>query len=216
MISSLGRVLAVLVAMFSVAFMAFAISRWATVPDWASEARELEDFRLTRTEGETPSWSASTRRTGETFATSTNIAEVLEEMYQRATQDAQEEIRGYEAEVPETQSEIDEAKASIAADDVGVQNRVNQMVSKLETMESQVQQLTSQAERQKAEAQKLQQQRERRRSDVYRTREELAQAEEDTFRAQQLQTELTDMIRRVEGSVVKLQTRQRQLKQSLQ
>lgn len=216
MISSLGRVLAVLVAMFSVAFMAFAISRWATVPDWASEAREMEDFRITRTEGETPSWSAVTRRTGETVATSPNVAEVLEKMYQRATQDAQAEIQQYETEVPILEGEIEEAKVSVAADDIGVQNRVNVMVARLEEMEAEVQRLTSESERQKALAQKLQQERERRRSDVYRTREELAEAREDTFRAEQLQKELTDMIRRVEGSVVKLQTRQQQLKESLQ
>ncbi|WP_237229138.1 hypothetical protein [Rubinisphaera sp. JC750] len=216
MISSLGRVLAVLVAMFSVAFMAFAISRWATVPDWASEAREMEDFRITRTEGETPSWSAVTRRTGETVATSPNVAEVLEKMYQRATQDTQAEIQQYETEVPILEGEIEEAKVSVAADDIGVQNRVNVMVARLEEMEAEVQRLTSESERQKALAQKLQQERERRRSDVYRTREELAEAREDTFRAEQLQKELTDMIRRVEGSVVKLQTRQQQLKESLQ
>ncbi|MBB03425.1 MAG: hypothetical protein CMJ47_12310 [Planctomyces sp.] len=216
MISSLGRVLAVLVTMFSVAFMAFAISRWATVPDWASEAREMEDFRITRTEGETPSWSAVTRRTGETVATSPNVAEVLEKMYQRATQDTQAEIQQYETEVPILEGEIEEAKISIAADDIGVQNRVNAMVARLEEMEAEVQRLTSESERQKALAQKLQLERERRRSDVYRTREELAEAREDTFRAEQLQKELTDMIRRVEGSVVKLQTRQQQLKESLQ
>ncbi|MFN3160942.1 MAG: hypothetical protein ACE37I_16620 [Rubinisphaera brasiliensis] len=216
MISSLGRVLAVLVAMFSVAFMAFAISRWATVPDWASEAREMEDFRITRTEGETPSWSAVTRRTGETVATSPNVAEVLEKMYVRATQDTQAEIQEYETEVPILEGEIEEAKVSVAADDIGVQNRVNVMVARLEEMEAEVQRLTSESERQKALAQKLQLERERRRSDVYRTREELAEAREDTFRAEQLQKELTDMIRRVEGSVVKLQTRQQQLKESLQ
>lgn len=216
MITTLGRILTILVAMGSVAFMAFAISRWATIPDWAAEADSLSEFRLTRTEGETPSWSAVTVNREEPVGTSTNIGELLEKMYQRATQDAQEEFRAYSAEIPILESQIEEAKTTIAADSIGVQNRADELVLALNTIQEAVDQMTQQAEEQKAEAHRLQQERERRRSDVFRLQEELVEVRADSFRAEQLQKELTDMIRLLEGSVVKLQTRQEQLQKSLQ
>jgi len=216
MISTLGRVLTVLMTMFSVAFMAFAISRWATIPDWSAEGRELGEYRLSRTEGETPSWTAVTRRTEDPVATSTNISEVLEKMYQHGTQVALEQAKEYNDEAPYLEQDIEAAKTSIAADEIGVQNLVDQLVAQLEQMEEQVAMLTTQAEQNKAQAQKLQQERERRRSDVFRLHEELIQIRTDSFRAEQLQTHLVDMINRLQGSVIKLQTRQQQLQESLQ
>ena len=216
MISTLGRVLTVLMTMFSVAFMAFAISRWATIPDWYAQGRELGDYRLTRTEGETPSWSAVTRRTEDPVAKSANMGEVLEKMYQHGTRVARDEAELYNNEIPQREQEIEAAKASMAADVVGVQNLVDQLVAQLEQMEEQVATLTTQAEQNKAQAQKLQQERERRRSDVFRLHEELIQLRTDTFRAEQLQSHLADMINRLQGSVIKLQTRQQQLQESLQ
>ncbi len=201
----------VLVAMSSVAFMTFAISRWATIPDWVAEARELEDFRLTRTEGETPSWSAVTRLREEPVGTSANIADVLEKMYQRATQTAQDEFNSYNNEIPERQQEIEATRTSIAEDTIGVQNRVEEANVLLGHLETEVNRLTAEAEEQKTLAHQLQQERERRRSDVFRLQEELAEVQADTFRAEQLEKELTDMIRRLQGAVVKLQTRQDQL-----
>ncbi|MCA8985140.1 MAG: hypothetical protein R3C12_22615 [Planctomycetaceae bacterium] len=216
MVSSIGRVMSVLVAMFSVAFMAFAISRWATIPDWASEARELDAFRLTRTEGETPSWSASMRRTEDPVHTSTNMAEVLEKMYQRGTQDAQTELQAYVDEAPRLQQEIEEARAATAADVIGVQNKVEEMVALLDGVEAEVARLTTDSEREKALAQQIQGERERRRADVFRLQEDLGQVNEDAYRAEQLQRELTDMIRRVQGAVIKLKTRKQQLSKSLE
>lgn len=216
MITTLGRILTILVAMGSVAFMSFAISRWATIPDWASEAESLTEFRLNRTEGENPSWSALTVNREEPVGSSPNIGELLEKMYQRGAQDAKTEFDGYEKDIPVIESQIEGTKTTVAADSIGVQNRVDEMLAALKTIEQAVDQMTQQAEEQKAEAHRLQQERERRRSDVFRLQEELVEVRADSFRAEQLQKELTDMIRLLEGSVVKLQTRQEQLQKSLQ
>lgn len=216
MVSTLGRVMSVLLAMCSVAFMSFAISRWATIPDWASEAREMRDFRLNRTEGETPSWSATTRRTEENVATSTNLANVLEKMYQRATQDLQAELREINEEIPLLERDIDRAQQTTQQDSAGVDNRVQELQEVLNQFDSQVVELTTEIEREKAQAQQIQAERERRRADVYRIREDLGQLLEDNFRADQLVNTLTDMIRRLQGSVVKLQTRQQILEKSLE
>lgn len=216
MISTIGRVLTILIAICSVAFMSFAISRWVTVPDRVSEARQLDGFILTRTEGETPSWSASARLSGESVSTSTNISQVLEAMYKRGTQDAQAELTGYQEEIPFLEEDISAAKASIEQDSAAVVVKAEQLMAGMKQLDEVVNQLTAEAEREKANAQKTQQTRERRRSDVYRVREELTEVVIDLFRASQLQTQLTDMIRRVQGNVVKLQTRQQQLGESLQ
>ncbi len=216
MITTIGRVFTVLTAISSVAFMAFAISRWATVPDWAYEARQLEDFKLTRTEGETPSWSASTRLSGESVSTSTNLAQVLEAMYRRGTQDAQAELTIYQQEKPLLEEEIKAAKVSIEQDSLAASTKADKLVAELDRLHELVNQLTTQAELAKANAQKIQEQRKRRRSDVYRVREELAEVETDQYRAIQLQKQIIDMIRRVQGNFVKLQTRHQQLKKSLQ
>ncbi len=216
MITTIGRVFTVLIAISSVAFMAFAISRWATVPDWPSEARKLDGFILTRTEGEKPSWSASTRRTGEAVSTSTNIAQVLEAMYKRAAQDAQKELGELQPQIPVLEEDISSAKASIEQDSQAAATKADQLIAELEQLRELVSELTTEAEREKAIAQKLQQQRERRRSDVFRVREELEEVETDQYRAEQLQKQITDMIRRVQGNFVKLQTRHQQLKKSLQ
>ena len=215
MISTLGRIMAVLTAMFSVAFMAFAVSRWMTVPDWASEARDLEGFVLTRTEGETPSWSASTRRTQESVATSTNMAEVLEKMYQRAKADVDQQVQEYEMDIPGLEQELAESREAIEEDSQAVKVRSEALVARLTEMDDEVNRLTAEMEREKAEAQKIQEERERRRGDVFRIREQLGQIEADSFRAKQLQEQLTDMIRRTKGSVVKLQSRNRQIQESI-
>ncbi len=216
MITTIGRVFTVLVAIASVAFMAFAISRWATIPDWPTEARKLEDFSLTRTEGETPSWSATTRRTGEAVATSTNIAQVLEAMYKRAAQDRQTELSELQQKIPVLEEEIKEAKAAIEQDQLAANTKADQLIAEMDRLREVVANLTTEAELEKAKAQKLQQQRKRRRSDVYRIREELVEVKTDQFRAEQLQKQITDMIRRVQGNFIKLQTRHQQLKKSLQ
>ncbi len=216
MITTIGRVFTVLIAMTSVAFMAFAMSRWATIPDWPSEERQLEDFKLTRTEGETPSWSASTRRTGDAVSTSTNIAQVLEAMYKKAAQDDQAELGELQPQIPILEEEISLAKTSIKQDSLAAATKADQLSAEFEQLRELVSKLTTEAELEKATAQKLQQQRKRRRSDVYRVREELAEVETDQFRAEQLQKQIVDMIRRVQGNFVKLQTRHQQLKKSLQ
>ncbi|MCG6157674.1 hypothetical protein [Rubinisphaera margarita] len=215
MISSLGRVLAVLTAMFSAAFMAFAISRYATVPDWSTEARDLEMFTLTRTEGETPSWSASTRRTQESVHTSTNMAEVLEKMYQRAKQDIDAQVQEHEANIPSLEAQIAATRTAIEEDDAAVTVREELLADRLQEMDDEVARLTAEIEREKAVAEKTQMERERRRSDVFRLREQLGEVEADYFRAVQLHQELTDMIRRTQGNVVKLESRNRQLQESV-
>ena len=216
MISTIGRVSTIMVTMFSVAFMAFAISRWATVPDRVSEARELTEFTLTKTEGETPSWSASTRLTGESVSTSSNMSEVLEAMYKRSTTDAQAVLTEYQEEIPFLEEDLSSAKSSIEEDSKAVATKSKQLVAIMEQLDEVVETVSAEATREKATAQKTQETRERRRSDVYRVHEELAQVNTDQFRAVQLQKQLTDMIRRVQGNVIKLQTRQQQLKESLQ
>ncbi|MBL4883153.1 MAG: hypothetical protein JKY95_01285 [Planctomycetaceae bacterium] len=216
MISTIGRVFTVLVAMSSVAFMSFAISRWVTIPDRASEARQLDEFTLTKTEGETPSWSAAKRLSGESVSTSINMSEVLEAMYKRGTQDAQTELTLHQEEIPFLEKDIAAAKASIEQDTAAVVTRAEQLLAQMKQLDELVDKLTTDAEREKAVAQKTQQTRERRRSDVYRVREEIAEVVSDKFRASQLKSQLTDMVRRVQGNVVKLQTRQQQLKESLQ
>lgn len=176
----------------------------------------MRDFRLNRTEGETPSWSATTRRTEENVATSTNLANVLEKMYQRATQDLQAELREINEEIPLLERDIDRAQQTTQQDSAGVDNRVQELQEVLNQFDSQVVELTTEIEREKAQAQQIQAERERRRADVYRIREDLGQLQEDNFRADQLVNTLTDMIRRLQGSVVKLQTRQQILEKSLE
>ncbi len=215
MISNLGRIMAVLTAMFSVAFMAFAVSRWMTVPDWASEARDLDGFVLTRTEGETPSWSASTRRTQESVASSTNMAEVLEKMYQRAKTDIDQQVQQYEMVIPTLEQELADSRETSEADSLAVKARSDTLVARLTEMDDEVNRLTAEMEREKAEAQKIQEERERRRGDVFRIREQLGEIESDSYRAQQLQAQLTDIIRRTKGNVVKLQSRNKQLQGSV-
>jgi len=216
MISTIGRVFTILTAMSSVAFMAFAVSRWVTIPDRVSEARQLGDFVLTRTEGETPSWSASTRLSGESVSTSTNVSKVLEAMYQRGTQDAQAELTQYQEQIPFLEKDIQSAKTTSEQDSAAVKTKVDQLLTQIKQIDEVVVQLTTDAEREKAKAQKTQQTRERRRGDVYRIQEDLAEVLTDQARALQLQNQLTDMIRRVQGNYVKLQTRRQQLKKSLQ
>lgn len=156
------------------------------------------------------------RRTEDPVHTSTNMAEVLEKMYQRGTQDAQTELQAYVDEAPRLQQEIEEARAATAADVIGVQNKVEEMVALLDGVEAEVARLTTDSEREKALAQQIQGERERRRADVFRLQEDLGQVNEDAYRAEQLQRELTDMIRRVQGAVIKLKTRKQQLSKSLE
>ncbi|MCA8986454.1 MAG: hypothetical protein KDA78_02355 [Planctomycetaceae bacterium] len=215
MISNLGRVMAVLTAMASAAFMTFAVARYSTIPDWAAEARTLDGFVVSRTEGETPSWTASTRRTQESVGTSTNMADVLEKMYQRAKTDVDQQVQDLQARVPDLQQKLAAAQSSVEEDDKAVDTKVEAMIARLNEMNQEVDRLTEDIEREKASAQTIQEERERRRGDVFRLREQVGEINADQFRAARLQEQLTDMIRRAEGHVVKLQARNQELRESV-
>ena len=207
-----SRVLAVLVAVLSIAFMGFAAVVSFGGPNWEAEARNLEGYTFSRSEGETPIWTA-TRAAGRVELTpkSPLLPEVLTAAIRDRTEQAKQERDTKAQEIPDLQKQA-QALAAMQEADVPALDRYFQVQSqRLSDTHAQIDTTSQQQEMLAGEVSKIEDQIQSRREDVFRLELEYRVLEADKKRVSQNVDVVKEQIRLLEDELDKAQRRKQEL-----
>ncbi len=221
MITTLGKVLAVATAVFSILALGVVLVAATGGPNWMAESRMLPDYEFTRNDGPPVTWTAKTRtaRLGQdnTLAVRTpaNAVAVLPDAIVKARQDLkndqQDELNALNRDIPLQTSRIADATALIEKDLAAMQKRNTDLIAALDQQAKDVDTVSKEAVTISESAQAVQAVRDARRDDVFRLRNELASLRTDTFRLKEQRLKLADLLVRVKGNNDRLQRREQQL-----
>lgn len=211
--SSLARVLVVLLTLCSLSFMGFAAVILVGGPSWPAELRAHEEVALSTTTNEEgiTTYSASTI-TGENIASSQNPADVLIKVRSRLTSDAQQEIQKIDQELPLVQGRLDRAKQFIERDAAAIAERHDEVRQQIQARSQQASRNTQEAVAQTTAAQAVRREAEDYRQEAARLQVELEAIRTDTFQARQQRRILEDELVRAQTLLARLERRQKQLR----
>ena len=208
----LSRVLAVLVAVLSVAFMGFAGVVSFGGPNWEAEARSLEGYTFSRSGGENPVWTA-TRAAGrvELSPKSPLLPEVLTAAIRDRTEEARQERDRLAQEIPDLQKQSEALRAMQEQDLPALEQYFQTQSKRLADTHGQIATTSQQQEMLAAEISKIEDQIDSRREDVFRLELEYRVLEADVERTTQNVEIVEEHIRLLEDELDKAQRRKQEL-----
>ena len=209
--TKIGKIIVVLIAFGSLAFMGFAFSVWSGGPNWQAEAEKLTDYVFEYTAGENPSWTGKEKSSGETIKTSPNLASVVIAAQTHKLQKLQNEISEVQGAIPPIQQRLEEAKKLNAADLESMKKRQDQLAAEYEQLNNQIVAASNEARNLAQQAHQLRTEAEHRREDVFRLQQEIAQIRTESYALEQKRVQLVDQLHRVENYVLNLERRHQQL-----
>ncbi|REJ86433.1 MAG: hypothetical protein DWQ34_17850 [Planctomycetota bacterium] len=214
--TTIGKVLAVATSVASLMFLGFVSVAVFGGANWERQAKGLEGYTFSRTEGENPQWTATEHVGGQTFTQSKVIEPVLDAVYSDMISDLTEEQRTYTEQIPALEQELAQMKPAIEADLAALQAAVDDFQQRLDARRSEVQANAEAVEQAAAEVQRVEDLIESRREDVERLSAQVGQIRDDRFRIEQIQRQLRDLIKQIDGSLQRASQRQEQLKSVLE
>ncbi|MCA9054635.1 MAG: hypothetical protein KDA75_12410 [Planctomycetaceae bacterium] len=209
-----SRVLAVAVAVLSVAFMGFAGVVSFGGPNWEAEARSLEGYTFSRSGGENPVWTA-TRAAGrvELNPKSPLLPEVLTAAIRDRTEEARKDRDRLAQEIPDLQKQSETLRAMQDQDVPALDRYFDTQSKRLADTHAQIATTSQQQEMLAAEVSKIEEQIESRREDVFRLELEYRVLEADVERTHQNVAVVEEQIRLLEDELDKAQRRKQELDQ---
>lgn len=215
--NSLGKTLVVFVTATSLGFAAFALSLVSGGPNWKGEAESAEitdDFVITTTPGEKPSYAVKTRRTGEAVGSSTPLlAEAVVAARQRQLKDAKEQQTQLTQKIDQIKPVIAGIKALIPVDEAGVKVRSEAFEKQVAELNTAIQAATTDFTAKGGEIQQTRKTAQERREEGFRLKNQLELLRNDLFAAEKQQKSLEDELIRAEENLKRLERREKQLKQ---
>lgn len=209
-----SRILAVLVAVLSVAFMGFAAVVAFGGPNWKAEADSLEGYTFSRSEGENPIWSATRAAGGQELTTKDPL---LPKVYLAALQDrtnrAREEVTVLTDAAPKLEEQIKLYKDFQDKDTPALDGYFMAMKQRQADVYAQMEQAAKQQDAITAEVKKLEDQLDSRRQDVYQLELQYRVVKSDQERIRENITAVKEQIRLLEDELDKAQRRERTFQQ---
>lgn len=183
-----SRVLTVLVAVLSVAFMGFAGVVSFGGPNWEAEARAMEGYTFSRSSGEAPLWSVTRAEGREELSTkSPLLPAVIAAAIQDRTQRAQARLQELNEQIPQLEQQ-NKALAAMQDVDVPALEQAFQAQSKRLADAHAAIDATSQQQKMISD-------------DIRKTEEQLASRREDVFRLELEDRVLDADVERVKQNV---------------
>lgn len=207
-----SRVLAVLIAVLSVAFMGFAGVVSFGGPNWEAEARALEGYTFSLTPGETPIWSATRAAEREELSTKSQLLpEVLAAAIQDRATRAQQRVQSLNDAIPQLEAQTKTLDEMQTADVPALQQYFDVQTQRLADTHASIESTSKQQKVIAADVRKIEDQLASRREDVFRTELEYRILTADVERAKQNVAVVEEQIRLLEDELDKAQRRQREL-----
>lgn len=207
-----SRVLAILIAVLSVAFMGFAGVVSFGGPNWEAEARVLEGYTFALTPGETPIWSATRAADREELSTkSPLLPEVLTAAIEDRATRAQQRVQTLNEALPLLEAQAKTLEEMQTADVPALQQYFDVQVQRLADTHASIESTSKQQEVIAADVRKIEDQLASRREDVFRTELEYRILTADVERTKQNVAVVEEQIRLLEDELDKAQRRQREL-----
>lgn len=207
-----SRVLAVLIAVLSVAFMGFAGVVSFGGPNWEAEARNLEGYTFNLAPGEVRIWSATRAVDRQELSTKTPLLpQVLTAAIQDRTQQAQAERDRLASAIPDLENQIKTLSAMQEADKPALDAYFQQQTQRLAQTHAQIETTSKEQETLATEVRKVEDQLASRREDVFRLELEHRVLTADVERIKQNVAVVEEQIRLLEDELDKAQRRKREL-----
>lgn len=233
--TKIGQVLAVCIAVASVAFMAFAVASTVAGPNWSGDEgiQSLPDYLFELAPGtpETPpTWSVKRRRTQESVPPSTPIlGHAVLTARRDLTKKQIAQIAEFDSNINSVPSPVMSANngnpATITlaekialsekanADDVkGMRTRETEMVAEYKALQAEITAIFDKIIATTLESQTTRAEADRRREDVFRLQNQIEEIYTDRYRAIEQQKKLRDLLVRLRGSIARAQRRENQIK----
>ncbi|MCA9113788.1 MAG: hypothetical protein KDA79_01795 [Planctomycetaceae bacterium] len=214
--TSVSKILAVVTAVFSLAFMGFALVTWATGPNWGLAADEVESYAFERTSGENPTWSATHRISGESAGSpAPQLAKVIIDARRKIQTVQQDELQEINTEIALLGPRIAELQRTKQEDTEALKRQEKALVEQIDQITEEIQNQARQADALAGQSRDVRITAEKRREDVYRLRNDLSLVRAELYRTEQQSISLKDRLNRLEGKVRRLERRNRQLAEQL-
>lgn len=218
---NISRVLAVVTAALSVAFLGFAVANRLGGPNWESTARSLNPqlnkaggYVFSQSVGENPQWSANSAA-GDSIKTSAVLPEVIVAALDHKIAGLKAELDALINEQPQLETRKTNLEAAIDTDEQALRTAVAQRRQFLTQLREQYATLSRQLV-QKAEAgRQTEDVVAARRNDVFRLLNQLEVLKADIVRLGQIEQQMVDSNRQIDADLDKAQRRQQQLKSRL-
>jgi small-conductance mechanosensitive channel len=212
--TTLSKLLVVLVAILSVAFMGFAGVTTLGGPNWRAMAGSMKDYAFSQSEGDNPQWSV-TSASGESLKTSAVLPEVLVGAMDHKLGQQKTELDALTAQEPQVRERLQGFETSIEADKLSLQASLEANRARLAQLQQQYEQISRQVVQKTDEAQQVEQVVAARRTDVFRSTNQLEVLRADRALIGQLRRQMDDLIQQINADLEKASRRNRQLLERL-
>lgn len=208
--TQISKVLAIFVAVASLAFVGFAIATTFGGPDWTTvvQADYFKAYRIEQAPGAETLWTAVRGSDEEQVASSRVLPEVLTRVMDEVEQNRQERIRTLKEREPLLEERIAALGAVREADEEALKNYEADQRKRLAETRQQEGETASRVVAATEESQKLEDQIAARREDVFRLRQEVEELRADQFRLEEIQAQLRDLLNQIEGNLLRAEQRE--------
>lgn len=210
-----SKILAIFVAVASLAFVGFAIAATFGGPDWMAVTQEsyFGGYTISRSEGADAAWSATRASDKGQVATSKVLPEVLTAVMDEVLQQQKQEVQQLEASVPNLEARIAALEARESLDEQALQAYIADLRQRIATLTQQEAELTSKVTAAAVESRKIERQVAARREDVIRLGQQVEELRADIYRLNEIRSQLRDLDIQYSELVERARQRQRLLKE---
>ncbi len=210
--NQIGKILVVAIAIGSISFMGFAAALIVGGRNYDEDIDRLkEDYRITNTGGEEPQWESYQVIGEERVFNNPSLPAVLNATYADAIADQQAEIARFEAREQAAAADVTRIAAANSADLAALQVASDEIRAELETLRVQTEEISRDVQGTQDEVITIQDRLAARRTDVLRLHAQYAEIYVDQYRAEQIISQLQQLIHQLDGELERARRRETQL-----
>lgn len=212
-ITSIGKLLAIFVAVASVSFLGVVIATVFGGPSWQDvmAQKEFRGYRIEKSSGPDAQWSATRARDEGNVGTSKVLPDVLTKVMDDVIQARNQRVQDLQARIPNLEQKIARIKDAIEKDDAALQAYIDQEMARLAEVRKNEQEQAALVIAATNDAQKLENQIVNRREDVFRLQEQVSELKIDLFRLEGIRDGLVHSLNQVQGNLELATERQKRL-----
>lgn len=208
-----SKILAVFVAVASLAFVGFAIASSFGGPDWSDvmSAEYFNGYEISKSDGAEPVWQATRGSDSGQVASSKVLPEVLTKVIDEIQQQNQQEVQDLQSREPVLKARIDALLKHQATDEKALQQHIDSLRERFEALAKEESELTSKVTGTAVEARKIERQISSRREDVFRLSQQVEELRADLFRLKEVRAQLRDVDYQLKEHIDRAEQRQKLL-----
>ena len=212
-----SKVLAVFVAVGSLAFLGFAAVVFKSGPNWEGEgaAEELSEYGFTSSGAEKPSWTAKHHLSNKNISTTPILPKAVVAAWKDRNQKLQERVTKVEQELGGANQRLSTAQAIVGFDIKSLRARVQELEVAAASASEQLNMLIRELQQKSEETEKVLSQSEQRRFDIMRLKNQYAELETELYRTLVHHKTLRHHLTLLRNSIVTLKQRKQILEETI-